>query len=403
MDQPLAKPPIAILGAGPVGLEAALAVAQAGLDFVLYEAEAQIGASVRDWGHVRLFTPWPLNVSPRVREALEAAGQDVPNGEECPTGHELLERVLVPLSRLPQIAAALRVDTRVLGVGRKGLIKNQEIGTAERAARPFRLLLGNGSGEEWIEEASVVLDCTGSYHRPNTVGDAGIPAPGEVALGDRIVRRVPDLDQEKSLWAGRTILLVGAGHSAQTAARDLAALASSEPGTKVIWALRREQPGFYPMDDDPLPQRANLQATARHLAEGAMDQVEIRLGMVVESLAPQPDGEILVGLRGLHGEEEEVRVDRILALTGSVGDYELYRQLQVHECYATSGPMKLAAVLLGETGADCMAQTSHGADTLRNPEPDFFILGSKSYGRNNTFLLRVGWQQVEEVMGLLGR
>lgn len=134
-----------------------------------------------------------------------------------------------------------------------------------------------------------------------------------------------------------------------------------------------------------------------------MDQVEIRLGMVVESLAPQPDGEILVGLRGLHGEEEEVRVDRILALTGSVGDYELYRQLQVHECYATSGPMKLAAVLLGETGADCMAQTSHGADTLRNPEPDFFILGSKSYGRNNTFLLRVGWQQVEEVMGLLGR
>ena len=102
-------------------------------------------------------------------------------------------------------------------------------------------------------------------------------------------------------------------------------------------------------------------------------------------------------------DREEVEVDRILALTGSVGDHMLYRQLQVHECYATSGPMKLAAALLGEAGgsADCLTQTSHGAETLVNPEPGFFLLGSKSYGRNSTFLMRVGWQQVEEVFGLM--
>ncbi|MCH9650936.1 MAG: FAD-dependent oxidoreductase [Deltaproteobacteria bacterium] len=403
MHQSQSQPPIAILGAGPIGLEAALAAAQTGRDFVLYEAQDQIGASVRDWGHVHLFSPWSLNVSPRVRGALEAAGHSVPSGEDCPTGRELLEQVLEPLARLPKLAAGLRLDTRVLGIGRKGLIKNQEIGTAERAARPFRILLGNSNGEEWVEEASAVLDCTGSYHRPNTLGDGGIPAPGETALGDRIVRRVPNFHQEKSLWAGKTTLLVGAGHSAQTAARDLAELASSEPGTKVIWALRRQQPGFGPLEDDPLPQRASLQAAARHLVEGAKDQVEVRLGMVVERLGTQPDDRIEVCLRGPEGEQETVTVDRILALTGSVGDYELYRQLQVHECYATSGPMKLAAVLLGEVGGDCLTQSSHGADTLKNPEPDFFILGSKSYGRNNTFLLRVGWQQVDEVMELLGR
>jgi hypothetical protein len=84
-----------------------------------------------------------------------------------------------------------------------------------------------------------------------------------------------------------------------------------------------------------------------------------------------------------------------------VGDHLLFRQLQVHECYATCGPIKLSAALLGAGAADCLAQQSHGAETLTNPEPGFFILGSKSYGRNSTFLMRVGWQQVEEVFSLL--
>ena len=96
-------------------------------------------------------------------------------------------------------------------------------------------------------------------------------------------------------------------------------------------------------------------------------------------------------------------VDRIIALTGYVGDHTIYRQLQVHECWATSSPMKLSAALLASSSADCLAQTSQGADALRNPGPDFFILGAKSYGRNSTFLMRVGWQQVDEVFALLHR
>jgi hypothetical protein len=96
-----------------------------------------------------------------------------------------------------------------------------------------------------------------------------------------------------------------------------------------------------------------------------------------------------------------VVVDRVLALNGGVGDFTLYRQLQVHECYATAGPMKLAAALLGAAGGDCLTQESHGPDTLRNPEPGFFIVGAKSYGRNSQFLLRIGWSQVDDVFALL--
>ena len=124
------------------------------------------------------------------------------------------------------------------------------------------------------------------------------------------------------------------------------------------------------------------------------------MGCVVEAL--RSDGDLVaVTLRDAAGALEEIIVDRVIALTGFVGDPSIYRQLQVHECWATSGPMKLAAALLGAGSADCLAQTSHGPDTLKNPEPDFFLLGSKSYGRNNTFLLRVGWEQVTEVFELL--
>ena len=64
--------------------------------------------------------------------------------------------------------------------------------------------------------------------------------------------------------------------------------------------------------------------------------------------------------------------------------------------------MKLAAALLADgASADCLEQRSHGAETLVNPEPGFFVLGAKSYGRNASFLMRVGWEQVEEVCRLL--
>ncbi len=392
--------PIAILGAGPVGLEAALAAADHGWPFVLYEAGDAVATSVRDWGHVRLFSPWPLDVSERMRAHLAAAGHAVPDDDACPTGRELYDKILEPLSRLPSIAPHLRLGTRVLGIGRKGLVKNQEIGTLERGSRPFILLLGDDEGREWTEMASAVLDCTGSYEFPNSLGDGGIPAPGEGALGDEIVRRIPDFEAEKDLWADRSILLVGAGHSAQTAACALSRLARERPATKVYWILRRDQPSFSAIDDDPLPERSKLITAALAVACGEARGFEARYGSTVDAL--ERDGDrIRVQLRGESGETEILRVDRILSLTGAVGDHKLYRQLQVHECYATSGPMKLAAALLGEDSSDCLAQTSHGPDTLRNPEPDFYILGSKSYGRNTTFLLRVGWQQVEEVMALL--
>ena len=400
---------IAILGAGPTGLEAALAAVEAGLDFTIFEMAGGPAGNVRSWEHVRLFTPWSMNASARARAQLAAAGLSVPDNDDCPTGLELVRDLLEPIAGLADIGPRIRYGTRVLEIARDGLLKSDEIGTDARGDAPFRILVeqGNGrAGEERVVFADVVLDCTGTYHKANALGRSGIRAPGERSVADSIVRFLPDITADAADWAGQRILLVGEGHSGQTAAQELATLCSRHPDTAVTWAIRNEHPTFKAVEDDPLPQRAALAARARAILSagtGVTHQVSgiaVRLGRSVEGLRRSVDG-IEVTLRAAPGALETLVVDRIIALTGSVGDHMLYRQLQVHECWATSGPMKLAAALLASSSVDCLTQTSHGSDTLRNPEPGFFILGEKSYGRNSTYLMRIGWAQVDEVFPLL--
>lgn len=387
---------IAVLGAGPIGLEAALAAAEAGHDVAVLERDRRVGGHVRRWGHVRTFTPWDWNVSPRARRLL---GATAPSGDRCPTGDELADRLLEPLAAHPLLVDRIALGARVVAVAREGLLKHEEIGTAARAARPFRLLTADEeTGDERVARADVVIDATGTYGTPNRLGDGGIDAVGESRFEDRIDRFIPPVRADAARWAGRTVLLTGAGHSAQTAARDLAALAREAPGTRVVWAVRAEDPAFGAVADDPLPERAALVDSSRDLLAGAHPAVSVVPGAVTEALAADGD-RIAVTLRG---RADRVVADRVLALHGGVGDAALYRQLQVHECYASLGPMRLAATL-ADPGADCLANAAGGDDpeVLLNPEPGFFIVGAKSYGRHSQFLLRTGWQQVEDVVGTL--
>ena len=374
---------VAVLGAGPTGLEAALAAHQRGWEVTLYEQAAHVAGHVRQWSHVRLFTPWSMNVSPRVQAVL-----GLPGGAECPTGAEYADH----LDRVASLLPDVRLATTVHQVAREGLLKSEQIGTGVRAALPFRLLVTGPDGAERLDRADVVLDCTGTYSQPNPTGDGGIPAVGERALGNRIMRGIPAVDAG---WAGRSVLLVGAGNSAQTVARDLVSA-----GALLTWAVRRSAPTWGAVEDDILPDRAALVASSRRIAAGHAPGAAVRTGVVVEAFAERGE-QVAVRLRGETGATSEVLVDVVVSMTGSVGDNALYRQLQVHECYATDGPITLAASLLGAAGGDCLAQTSAGVDVLRNPEPRFFILGSKSYGRTNSFLLRVGWEQVAEVFAAL--
>lgn len=394
---------IAIIGAGPIGLDAALFAARLGFDVTVLE-RGQIASNVRDWGHVRLFSPFAMNVSPWGRAALAECGfEKVPDDAALLTGTEFAEQYLIPLSQHPQLAGQVRENTEVLAIGRADCWKGDLTG-ASRQDSPFRILVRTAHGEESVE-SDFVLDCSGTYPNHNWLGAGGIPCPGEMAIQERIIWTLPDVPgHDREHFQGKRTLVAGSGFSAATTVVALAELARESAGTSAIWLTRadRESP-IQEIPDDSLTERANLTRRANATAEQG-GVVEWRPGSVVRSLRDAKDGGYVVSIETSangHRHHESLTVDRIVAQVGYRPDRTLYEELQVHECYATQGPIKLAAALLGESSSDCLAQTCPGPETLTNPEPGFFILGAKSYGRSSQFLLRVGIEQIEAVFSLI--
>ncbi|HEV7221745.1 MAG TPA: hypothetical protein VGN42_03535, partial [Pirellulales bacterium] len=202
------------------------------------------------------------------------------------------------------------------------------------------------------------------------------------------------------------VLLVGAGYSAATNAVALAELARSAPGTQTTWLTRPSAPPRSPhgpiaiIPDDRLPERDRLARAANALAAdgGPITHWPATTIERIEPLAGAPG--LKATLSGRHG--GAIEVDRIIANVGYRPDNRLYAELQVHECYASGGPMKLAAALMRAKSADCLNQTTQGPETLFNPEADFYILGAKSYGRSSRFLISVGHEQIRELFSIIG-
>lgn len=394
------KSRIAIIGAGPIGIETALHAIVQGHDVDVYERR-RVGSSLRDWGHVKLFSPWSMNVSPLGLSVL--GRRALPEADDLVTGRQMVEQYLEPLSRSTELAGRVHEGLTVVQVGREGLAKNDFIGSRRRGKSPFRLLLSDDAGREQVTEADVVIDASGVWGNPNYCGSGNIPAPGERAHRDRLTYRMENFDDPvvAARFRGARTLVVGGGHSAATTICGLGALMERAPSTEIVWVTRRTaEPPFAPLADDPLPYRAEVLRRANEVLAGRSG-VTRRGDSVIDAVAPGTVRPLRVTLRS-GGTRTVEDVDFVVANCGFSPDNSLYRELQVHECWASRGPMKLSAALLGETGADCLAQTSHGAETLAHPEPGFFIIGNKSYGKFANFLLRIGREQVEEVLSLVG-
>jgi thioredoxin reductase len=397
-------PRVAVLGAGPIGLEAALYARRLGLAVTVYE-RGRVGEHLQRWGHVRLFSPFGMNVTSLGRAAVQAEDprHAFPADGDLVTGREQLAAYLEPLAKTSLLSDCFRTNTSVLHIGRRGLLKEDGVGDAQRGRRPFRLLVREGKDRERVEEADVVLDCTGTYGQHRSLGDGGIPAVGEATAEPQIVYGLDDvLGGRKTTYAGKNVMVVGGGYSAATTVCALADLAEEHPETWVIWLARgpRTQP-IKRVGGDPLRERDRLAVRANALATRGDGNVEYHHQAVIEMIDFIGQDRGFKVTARLAGKARTWEVDRLIANVGYTPDTGLYRELQVHECYASLGPMNLAAALLKHAGADCLAIPAAGAAQLRNPEPNFFILGAKSYGRNSNFLLRNGFEQVREVFTLI--
>lgn len=362
---------VAVLGAGPIGLEAAVQAKSLGHAVTVYD-RGQIGEHVNRWGFLRMFTPFGMNASPLGRLTIlkEAPGREFPADADIITGREFRETYLVPLGETAYLKACLRLQTTVVAVGRSGARKTDSP-DPRRASAPFRLLVREASGAERIEVADMVLDCTGVFARPNWIGDGGVPAVGEIGARQHIAMGLDDVaGAKRGHYAGKSVIVIGGGYSAATTVCELANVAANDQSTWVIWLTHgpRSQP-LPRLANDPLRERDRLAARANSLATRCDGNLEYHSQTQIDELVCHgPDQGFRVAGR-VGGRPASWEVERVIANVGYRPDLGLCSELRVSE-------------------------TSAGVLT---DEPGYHVLGAKSRGRDSGFLLREGHDQIKKL------
>lgn len=379
--------PVVVIGAGPLGLAAAAQLLEQGKQPLVFETGDGAAAAVRQWAHVRMFSPWPELVDPAAARVLAPTGWTAP-ADGYPTGGEWIEAYLAPLARA--LGERVRYGMRVAGVSRKG---RDRLVSSGRAEQPFVVHAVDADGVESRVEAAAVIDASGTWTQPNPAGADGLPAIGEraAAVVD-VLSYVPPTPEESAGFAGGRVVVVGSGHSAMTAIIDLAETVRTDPATEVLWVLRRGVVGdtFGGGSSDELPQRGRLGQRAR----AAVDDGRVRMitGFRVEEITRTDDGVILVSEDG----RSLPPADDVRVLTGFRPDLSFLTEMRLDLDPVLQAPRQLA-VEIDPNLHSCGSVSPHGARELAQPEPDLYLVGMKSYGRAPTFLAMTGYEQVRSV------
>lgn len=382
---------VAIIGAGPVGLAAAAHVLERGMSPIVLEAGAEVAHAVRQWQHVQLFSPWEYNVDKASARLLASTGWNSPDPQSYPTGGELIDRYLDPLATRTRLRETIRTSSRVTAISRAGFDKAK---TKGREQAPFEIRYQNGRGPELLR-ADAVIDASGTWFSPNPAGSNGLPALGEREHAGRIAYGMPDVrGTERARYAGKTVAVLGAGHSALGTLIDLAQLASEVPGTQAIWLLRGTDPAraFGGGRNDKLAARGALGSTFAALVAAGKIKVETGFGVTHVS---DSDGRLRISSGSGCGARSVV-ADEVVVSTGFRPDLSFLSELRLRLDPAIEAPVALAP-LIDPNEHSCGTVRPHGARELAHDEPGFYLAGMKSYGRAPTFLMMTGYEQVRSI------
>ncbi len=380
---------IAIIGAGPVGLAAAAHAIERGLTPLVLERGPSVGHAVRRWAHVPMFSPWAFNIDAAAGRLLADIGWNRPAPEAYPTGGDLVGQYLAPLAERTVLREAIHLDATVTAISRSGFDK---VRTAGRERAPFALRYRNGTRDKAVL-ADAVIDTSGTWFSPNPAGSGGLPAIGEAEAMARISHGMPDvLGAARSRYVGRSIAVLGGGHSAIGTLIALADLQERSPDTRMIWLYRGVTlaKAFGGGAADQLAARGELGTRIASLVESG--RIAVETDYRVERIETHA-----AGLRLIADDGRAVATEELVVATGFRPELDFLRELRIQldpalECTPALAP------LIDPNEHSCGTVRPHGAAELGHPEPGFYIAGMKSYGRAPTFLLATGHEQVRSIV-----
>jgi cation diffusion facilitator CzcD-associated flavoprotein CzcO len=387
--------PIAIIGAGPTGLAAAAHLTTRGLRYLVLEASDGVAACFRSTAHVRLFSPWKMNIDKAAAQVLEQRGWRAPTPEAMPTAGEMRSLYLEPLAQA--LAPHIRYGTSVVAISRRGFDK---VKSGARELAPFVLRLHSAKGDEQIE-ARAVIDASGTWSSPNWMGGDGLPALGEQASSAQIQYGMPDvLGGARARYSNKRVLVVGGGHSAIGSLIALSELAASQTRTSIVWAIRSEnlETIFGGGAKDGLPERGRLGSAIRSLIEAG--KLEVIRGFRIEAVHRELDQLEVRGVTNDGSHRSVSGIDEIIVATGARPDLQLARELRL-KLDAWLESTEQLAPLIDPNLHSCGSVPPHGHRELTHPEPGYYAIGAKSYGRAPNFLLATGYEQARSVVAAL--
>ena len=230
---------------------------------------------------------------------------------------------------------------------------------------------------------SVRLACTRSESRVRRIGSSTAFPTSSARCAHR--------------YAGKRVLVAGSGHSALNALLDLAQLAEQAPGTmRIIWAMRRAAMGQLLGGDAAISCEERGKAWRAHAALVDRQAVELLMGFHIDRVTRSADGLVVSDGAGARRH----RWTRSSPRPGSGRIWSVLREVRLELDPAVESPRALAP-LIDPNVHSCGSVPPHGAEELKHPEPDFYIVGMKSYGRAPTFLLLTGYEQVRSVVAAI--
>jgi thioredoxin reductase len=384
--------PIAIIGAGPVGLAAASHLAAKGEAFFIVEAGPSVGSHILQWGHVRLFSSWKFNIDKVAKQLLEETGWKAPVMTHLPFGKDIVDEYLLPLANLPTIKPFIHLNSKVVAISKKGLDKMK---TANRDSLSFVIYVEKDQNTERMESRAII-DATGTWGQPNPVNADNIWTKEENKLHDQIVYGIPDINGiDRLRYTNKHVAVVGGGHSAINSILELATLEN----VKISWILRknRVEDAYGGESLDELPERGLLGSRIHELVDNG--KVNVYTPFFIQQILQDETGIRLIGIT----DDESITIegiDEIIANTGSRPDFSFLREIRLDVDTATDSVSKLAP-LIDPNVHSCGTVRPHGERELRQPEKNFYMVGMKSYGRAATFLMATGYEQVRSVVAHL--
>ncbi|MCA9157581.1 MAG: hypothetical protein KDA72_04600 [Planctomycetales bacterium] len=377
---------IAVIGAGPVGVEAALYARFLGYDLLLFDSR-RVGHRQLAWGDHPLEPTWAGLTSPLGLAALAAQGADPDllsrmSIAACsdPCGdvsyRQYVEQYLIPVARTDLLYDSVQVNSPIISISRTSCGSDPTITNERRAEQEFRLLIDSRQRGEYTQLVDIVLDCSG-LARPLGLASGGGWAIGErTAQPEMLSGRVDVLGKHRARLAGKHTLLFGRDDDACGNAIDLAELTQAAAGTRATWILPKQFGNHNTLSLQPHTS-AEFIAAARRLAdnEDSNSPVVSLAAWGIESM--QVDGESGWRVRLQVSEEETLNIQ-------------------------TDELINCQAVQPDWSFAQALPLAQHQAEDGLTGEPHYYVLGQKAVGASNRCTMPQAFEQIKKVFARIG-